>query len=164
MHGPPPKRAILDGMGGPQVGAWVREQIDTRKIVLEEAIEISELGRQTWYDLMADKHPPSNKTQRGVAVALGVEPDWYDRLLAGKKPRASKRPTLVDVSQPTTGEIPVAVLELGQSVRGLLRDAEARQERIADFDSKLAALEKAVARLTSRLDRLDAGSGQQSDG
>lgn len=69
-----------------RVGAWVRQQLDTRKMSVKAATERSGLSRQTWYGLMSDTYPPSTETQRGVADALEVEPGWYDALLAGREP------------------------------------------------------------------------------
>lgn len=73
-----------------RVGAWVRQEMETRKISVQHAADRSGLSRQTWYALLADKHPPSIDTQRGVAEALEVEPAWYDRLKAGEEPQPAE--------------------------------------------------------------------------
>lgn len=167
-HGPQilglvPRRAILDGVGGPrQAGAWVRKRMDTLKMSVKLASERSGLSRQTWYDLMADKHPPSVETQRGVAVALDLEPDWYDRLQAGKTPRPAKRPTLRAVTPPPVDDLRPVVEQLAQSIESLLLDAEARRTRIADFDAKLAAQQAEIALLASRLAALESRQGHRS--
>lgn len=84
--GPAYNPAILVGVTKPQVGAWVRRKLDAKKISVKLAAERSGLSRQTWYDLMANRYPPSVDTQRRVAEGLRVALTWYDDLGAGREP------------------------------------------------------------------------------
>lgn len=104
----------------PQAGEWVRQQLDAQKIGVKAAADRSGISRQTWYDLMSGEHPPSRDTQRGVALVLGVEVDWYDRLLAGKEPTIS-RPAGEDrwVSRAQHVELARQVRELTKRVQEL---------------------------------------------
>lgn len=69
-----------------QVGAWIKAELRRRKLSVGRVHELSGISRTTIYDLIAGKHPPSVDTQAGIAAALRVKPDWYDRLMAGESP------------------------------------------------------------------------------
>lgn len=70
------------------VGAWVKQRRTQLKLGVGTAATRAEISRQTWYSLERGAYPPNTDTQRGVARALRLAPDWYDRLMAGDEPVA----------------------------------------------------------------------------
>lgn len=72
-----------------QVGAHVRERRERLKLSMRGAATRAGISPTAWSDLERGKHPPSMDTQRGVAVALGWTPSWYDDLGADETPTES---------------------------------------------------------------------------
>lgn len=152
---------ILDAVTKRQVGAWVRQQLDARKLSVKAAVTRSGLSRQTWYDLMADKHPPSVETQRGVAEALGVEPQWYDRLLDGDDPLELPEPPASVVTQPDEILLP-SLVELAHQVERIDLDANRQHVATLATNAKIDDLVEVVADLSRRLAVLEARPGRRS--
>lgn len=92
---------------------------------MKRVSEMSGVSRQTIYDLMKDTYPASSETQRGMAVALGVQPDWYDRLARGEEPVDA----LADDAATRLDELTREVAELRRAVRELQESAKLDAER-----------------------------------
>ena len=122
--GPAYNPAILVGVTKPQVGSWVRRKLDAKKISVKLAADRSGLSRQTWYDLMANRYPPSVDTQRGVAEGLRVALSWYDDLSAGREPQdidPADQPDELTQLRADVAELEATVRELAALVRERLR-------------------------------------------
>lgn len=135
-------------MGSPQVGAWVRARREHLKLSIKRAHELAGVSRQTWYDVEAERHPPSTDTQRGVAEALQVGVDWYDRLMSGERPSI--------VSSPDADDALRRVAQLEQDVRDLQRKLVELEQQAAERDE---GTNEALAGLVDRLARLERQTG-----
>lgn len=137
------------------VEAFAR-RCDELRLTLNDLVDRSGLTRQGIANVKNGHERHYHKaTIYGIAEALEWEPDWYDRLRAGKKPKPA-------ISRSDDGPRS-EVGELRRAVRELLLDAKDRERRIADYDARFSALESDVAALTTRLVRLERSSSRQSD-
>ena len=135
--GPAYSPAILVAVTKPQVGAWVRRKLDAKKISVKLAADRSGLSRQTWYDLMANRYPPSIETQRGVAEGLQVALSWYDDLGAGREPQdidPADQPDELSQLRADVAELQATVRELAALVRERLRAAADDERSTPDAD------------------------------
>lgn len=138
----------------------MRARMKARKWSVKYVAERSGVSRQTIYALQRGEHPPTLDTQRGLADALEVEPDWVDRILAGKKP--------VEVEAPPAGAVTRSEFDrLAAEVARLARDAQAARDltfsRVKLFDHladvEMPALLERIERLETRGDDQRANAG-----
>lgn len=135
-------RLIVGEVTTVQVGQWVRDRIKARKLSVQRVSDVSGVSRSAIYDLMDGKHPPSVETQHGLAKALGVKPDWADRIAAGKSP--------VEVREPDVSQLE---RELRQEIVLLQHQIMALGEKTLVADQKLEARLDALAVQVNTRDR-----------
>lgn len=119
----------MTGVTTSQLGDYVRQRRQSLKLGVGDVTGPPEkLARQTWYDLEAGKHPPTEATQRKVAEVLGLPLDWADRAARGEAPPrgtvVGERPAphVLDAIREHMGDQPERLAEA--MVRGLRDDLE----------------------------------------
>lgn len=143
----------------PQVAAFIKRLREVRKLSLRDAADRADIKAPTWADLENGKHPPSNRTQRGIAAGYGLPLDWHDQLVAGQDPMAVT----------STPDIMTQFVKLADEVRllreavddvGELRRQQAEQEEgLAEQAQRIEKLGVTTERLRRRIGRGGAESG-----
>lgn len=134
---------MVGGVTRAHAGEWLRARREELQLGIGDVTGVGKLSRQTWYDLEADRHPPSTSTRRKVAEALHVEPDWYDRLLAGERPAV-----VSDQSR---------AAELDSLRAELTVEGEARRSELQELRDQVAELDDRLARIAAAVDDLRQG-------
>jgi transcriptional regulator with XRE-family HTH domain len=78
------------------LGSAVRDRRTECQLSMREAATLAGISPTAWSDLEAGKHPPSLKTQRGVAKALDWNRAWAQMVTDGEDPPAVISPATLE--------------------------------------------------------------------